>query len=452
MTLSNGFYKQLVVSLDRGNPEEIRELFDELHSYDQAQFLLKLDQEQRKKMLQYLGDEELAEITQELEYEQQQVLIEEMGNTRSAKVLVEMSSDDAADLLGDMEEEKKQEILRLINDEESADMRELMKYPDNTAGGIMTTEYIVLPKHYTAEETVKKLREIAPDAETVYYLYVVDEEDKLLGVLSLRELIIASPEITIDEIMYERVVSVPVDMDQEEVANIMEKYDFLAVPVVDERQHLVGIITVDDAVDVMKDEASEDMAKFGGISGKDSGVMDLSVTSFEAAKKRIPWLVLLLGIGIVAGNIIHQFEETLEAVWVLAIFIPMIADMAGNTGTQSLAVVVRGLATGQFQGRDAFRLIKREAGVGILIGLTNGILISLIAGIWQQSMALGFVIGMSLSISLFFATLAGTIVPLIMVKLKVDPAVASGPFITTVNDILGLTIYFSIATAFMSYL
>lgn len=451
MSISNGLFKEVQTALQKKDKEKVRELFINIHSYDRAQIIMELSEEERKESALYFDNSELAEIIQELEYDQQRLIIDELGLLRSSQILVEMSSDDAADLLGGLNEKEQHDILHLIKDEEAADMRELLQYPDNSAGGLMTTEYIVIPKYFTAEETIAKLRKLAPDAETVYYLYVVDEEEKLIGVLSLRDLIVIKPETKIHEIMYERVVSVPIDMDQEEVAMLMEKYDFLAVPVVDNNKKLVGIITVDDAMDVLKDEASEDMAKFGGISG-DAGAQYLKAGIFEAARKRIPWLVLLLGIGILAGNIIAQFEETLDAVWILAIFIPMIADMAGNTGTQSLAIVVRGLATGQFEGKGVYDLIKREAGVGILIGLTNGVLISIIAGIWQSDFVLGFVIGTSLSITLFIATLAGTIVPLIMVKLKIDPAVASGPFITTINDILGLTIYFTIATAFMSYL
>ncbi|MEW6624154.1 MAG: magnesium transporter [Bacillota bacterium] len=452
MNVFNGAFKEITIFLQKNDKAKVREIFEEIHPYDQAQILMELKPFERKKLANFLSNEEMAEIIQQLDIEQQKQIIDELGIERYSQILVEMPSDDAADLLSELDEEQQQEVLELIDDQEAADMRELMEYPENTAGGIMTTEYIVLPQYFTADEAINKLRKIGPDAETVYYLYVTDEMDRLIGVLSLRDLIIANPQTKIQDIMYERVVSVPVTMDQEEVARIMEKYDFLAVPVVNKEKKLMGIITVDDAIDVLNDEASEDIARFGGIVGREPGVLDLKVNAFEAARKRIPWLILLLGVGVLAGNIIAQFEETLEAVVILAIFIPMIADMAGNTGTQSLAVVVRGLATGQFTKKDTFNLIKREAGVGLIIGITNGLLISIIAALWQKSIALGFVIGVSLWVTLFFATLAGTIIPLIMVRLKIDPAVASGPFITTVNDILGLTIYFTIATLFMSYL
>lgn len=452
MALYNGTFDSIVLNLVHGNNDKLREIFDEIHPYDQAQILMQLSTENRRLLAQLLSNEEMAEMIQELEIEQQRLIIDELGIERYSKIIVEMPSDDAADLLGDLDEDRLNQVLNLMNDQEEADLRELLEHPENTAGGLMTTEYIVLPENFTADEAIKKLREIAPDAETVYYLYVVDEEGKLKGVLSLRDLIIASPETRIHEIMYERVVSVPIDMDQEEVARLIEKYDFLAVPVLDKHQRLVGIITVDDAMDVLAEEASEDMAKLGGIGGGEPGSLDISVNAIDAAKKRIPWLALLLCIGIFSGNIISQFKDTLQSVVVLAFFIPVIAGMAGNTGTQSLAVVIRGLATGQFAGKDTIKLIKREAGVGLIIATTNGILISLIAAVWQRNIILGFVIGLALWITLFVATLAGTIVPLVIAKLRIDPAIASGPFITTINDILGLTIYFSVATMFMRYL
>ncbi|MDW7674314.1 MAG: magnesium transporter [Bacillota bacterium] len=445
-------HSEILNALDNRDNNKIYELCDELHPYDFAQIILSFNTYQRKKLFDYLPNQLMAEIIQEMDYDDQQLIIGEMGAAKTAQVLVEMSADDAADLVGELELAKRKELLCLIGDQEAININKLLQYPENSAGGLMTTEYVIIPKSYTSRDAINKLRELAPEAETIYYLYVVDEEEKLIGVLSLRDLIVAAPETIIAEIMSERVISVPADLDQEEVARVMEKYDFLAVPVVDNNMKLVGIVTVDDAVDVINEEASEDLAKFGGIGGKEAGVQYLNIGAFDAAKKRIPWLALLLLIGIMSGNIIAQFEETLDQVIILAIFIPMIADMAGNTGTQSLAVVVRGLAIGEFVGRDAMRLIRREAGVGLIIGTVNGFLISLLAGIWQQNIWLGFVIGISLWVTLFFATLAGTIVPLIMFKLKIDPAVASGPFITTINDILGLTIYFTVATRFMAHL
>ena len=442
--------EELIDALDSKDINKLKELFDELHSYDKAQFLMDLTPEQRE-MFKHFSDEELADMFEELEYEEQKVLIEELGVKRTAGILEEMSTDDAVDLLGELEEEEKFEIFQLMDDKEEIDIKKLMQYPEDTAGGLMTNEFIIIPDTFTTDDTLKKIRKIAPDAETAYYLYVVDEKKNLRGVLSLRELIISDPKTKVEDIMFERVVSVPVDMDQEEVADIMKKYDFLALPVVQDDK-VMGIITIDDVVDVLQDEASEDIYKFGGFSGSDQELREVGTSIFKSAQSRIPWLVLLLFLGLLAGNIIGQFEETLETVAILAVFIPMIAGMAGNTGTQSLAVVVRGLTLGEFEEKGILPLIRREAGAGIIIGVVNGLLITVIATIWQGNMMLGLILGISLLITLFVATLSGTIIPLLMNKLNIDPAVASGPFITTINDMIGLSIYFTIATYFMEQL
>ncbi|WP_283409702.1 magnesium transporter [Anoxynatronum buryatiense] len=441
---------EIIAAIKNEDTHTLRQFLDEIHPYDMAQALLQLDEDERI-LFHKLTDEELADLIEELDYEEQQSLLQKLGPARGIRIIEKMAPDDAVDYLGELEESQRKEIISRLNPAFAADINQLLRYPENTAGGLMTTEFFVLYATDTVERAIQRLRELAPDAESAYYLYVVDEKHQLSGVVSIRELIVAPPETPVEQIMSERVVSVPVDMDQEEVARTMSNYGFLAMPVVKGNQ-MVGVITVDDAIDVLEEEASEDMMKFGGITGTDAGMQDLSVGPLKSAMGRIPWLVLLLGVGVMAGNIIAYFEDTLDAVVVLAVFIPMIADMAGNTGTQSLAVVVRGLTMGQFKGKDVWRLIRREAVVGILIGLVNGVLISVVAAIWQKSVMLGFVIGLSLSVTLFFATLAGTIVPLIMAKMKIDPAVASGPFITTINDLVGLTIYFTVATLFMQYL
>jgi magnesium transporter len=441
---------EILEAIQNEDAQTLRNYLEEIHPYDMAQALLQMDEDERV-LFHKLTDEELADVIEELDYEEQQSLLQKLGPARGIRIIEKMAPDDAVDYLGELDEDERKDIISRLNPAFAADINHLLRYPENTAGGLMTTEYFVLYARDTVEKAIDRLRHLAPDAETAYYLYVVDAHHQLIGVVSIRELITALPDTLVEEIMSERVVSVPVEMDQEEVARTMSNYGFLAVPVV-KGTRMVGVITVDDAMEVMEEEASEDMMKFGGISGAEAGMQDLSVSPMKSAMGRIPWLVLLLGVGIMAGNIISHFEETLDAVVVLAIFIPMMAGMAGNTGTQSLAVVVRGLTMGQFKGKDVFRLIRREAIVGLLIGIVNGVLISIIAAIWQKSVILGFVIGLSLWITMFFATLAGTVVPLIMTKLKIDPAVASGPFITTINDLVGLTIYFTIATMFMRYL
>lgn len=450
--LSRKLIQETVDLLKQGDKEKLNELFEELQPFDMASLTTKLTTNERKTLFSFLSDQVLSDIFQELEEKEQEEYIKEMGLDRAAGILNVMSNDDATDLLAKIGKSERNKLFELMSNEEESKVRQLLKYPETSAGGLMTTEYITLPMGLSASEALDNLRHKAGEAETIYYIYIVDENKKLAGVISLRELIMASPEQGLEFVMNKKIMTVPPELDQEETAKIIEKYDFLALPVVDREDRLLGIVTVDDIIDVLTDEATEDISKLSGISGEPREVDRLQVSSIRSARKRLPWLMILLVVGILSGSIISQFEETLEAVVVLAIFIPMIADMAGNTGTQSLAMVVRGLALGEFGKGKIYSLIRREAGVGLIIGTVNGVLIAIIASLWQQNPYLGFVIGFSLWVTLFFATLSGAIVPLILHRLKVDPAVASGPFITTINDILGLTIYFTVATRFMDFL
>jgi magnesium transporter len=385
---------------------------------------------------------------QELEKEEQLEVLNKLGIEKSSKVLDLMDNDDLALLLDELSPEKKESLLSGMKVEESKAVTDIMNYPPETAGRLMTNRFVWIRSYYTVREAVEKLKTFAEFAESINYLYVVDEQRKLVGVVSYRDLLLADIDEKINNIMYERVISVSVTTDQELVARMTERYDFLAIPVVDESNMLVGIVTVDDIIDVVIKEANEDIEKLSA-SGKS---IDFDTKTFVAAARRLPWLILLLFIGLISGSIISSFENTLEQVVAIAFFMPMIAGMTGNTGTQSLAVVVRGLITHDIEKGVILRLITRELGVGVTIGITCAILISIIAYVWQGSFILGAVVGVSLFFTLVIGTLAGTIIPLILFRLNIDPAVASGPLITTINDIFSLLTYFGIATMFLNYL
>ncbi|NLP17516.1 MAG: magnesium transporter [Firmicutes bacterium] len=442
---------QLRAILAVGKESEAIDFLLTLQPYDQAEIINLLTFEERQKLMPLLDDESLAPIFKELESDVITEVVDSIGGEWASGVLGEMSSDDAADLLGELEGEQVEELLELMETEDAQEVTALLTHPEETAGGLMTREYVTVKRDWSVGKTLEILRKIAPEAETIYYLYVTDAQERLVGVVSLRQLIVAAPETPVGDVMSENVISVSVGEDQEMVARQIKKYDFLALPVIDHNRHILGIVTVDDVMDVLEDEAIEDMSRLAAIQGV-SSAGDLWEPAYQAAMKRLPWLVLLLGIGMLSGNIIARFEETLETVLTLALFIPLITDMAGNTGTQALAVVVWGLAIGEFRPRDLLWLMKREAGVGLIVGIVNGLLIAVGAYIWQGNIWLGFVIGFSLWVTLFVATMAGTVVPLILFHFNIDPAVASGPLITTINDIIGLTIYFSVATAFMNLL
>ncbi|MBM4763830.1 magnesium transporter [Bacillus sp. B15-48] len=442
-------YEQLILETLRSEArEQFRETFLELHPTDQVEIFVKLESSTRRRVYEYLTPEDFSHIFEGLEINQQKRIYQELDESYSSKMFNNMFSDDIAHFLADMTGEKVEDILQKMSKEEAEDVKEIMAYAPETAGAIMTKEYVSISSTDIVSNVIEKLRNDAPDAETIYYLYVVDEPGRLVGVTSLRDLITAQPTEVIEKIMSTRVVSVTDDMDQEDVAILIKKYDFLAVPVVSKQNHLVGIVTFDDVIDILEEEATEDLGEISATKG----ATDVNVSSFTAARKRSPWIIMLMFFGLITAGVIGQFEETLEEIVLLAIFIPLIMDSAGNTGTQSLAVAVRGLALGTIKKGTIGKMVKRELGTGVILGLICMFVLSITITIMYQHWMLALIVGFSIFCTLSVATVIGSTVPLVINKLKLDPAIASGPFITTVNDILGLLIYFSIATALLDFL
>jgi len=438
----------LIKTLKENKKKDFEAILDELHPYDIAQIYEDLPEKHKTRFLLFMNINVLADLIQELSKEEQLEVLNKLGIEKTGKVLDLMDNDDLAVLLDDLSPKKIELLLSGMKKSESQIVQDIMNYPPETAGRLMTNRFVWIRDYYTVIEAVGKLKTFAEFAETINYLYVVDQDRKLVGVVSYRDLLIADPDEVIRNIMYERVISVTVDTDQEEVAKLVERYDFLAIPVVNEENVLMGIATVDDIIDVVIQEANEDIEKLSA-TGKS---IDFETKALTAAYRRLPWLILLLFIGILSGSIISGYEETLQKVVALAFFMPMISGMTGNTGTQSLAVVVRGLASNDIDKKVVIQLIMREFGVSLIIGFICGIIISLIAFFWQGNAVLGAVVGASLFLTLIIGTLAGTIIPLILYHFKIDPAVASGPLITTLNDIFSLVTYFGIATLFINYL
>lgn len=438
----------VIKNLKENKNTDFQNIIDELQPYDIAVLYKDLPEKHRHKFLLFLNPQQIAELIEELDHKYQHDILHRLGIEKSSTIMDLMQNDDLADLLNELSVEKLQEYLNAMKAEESLTVQHLMQYPPDTAGGIMTNRFVWIRSYYTVREAVDKFKVFAEYAENIYYLYVLNEKKELVGVVSFRDLLLADGNELIDNIMFNRVISVPIDMDQEEVATTIQNYDFIAIPVVNESNVMVGIITVDDAIDVVIEEANEDIERLSA-SGKD---IDFETKAHVAAFRRLPWLIFLLFIGIFSANIISNFADTLNKVVALSFFMTMITGMTGNTGTQSLAVVVRGLSTRDIDKKMVIRLLFRELGVGLLVGLINGILIALIAYIWQGSLVLGIVVGISLLASLIIGTLSGAVIPLILYRLKIDPAIASGPLISTLNDIFSLTVYFSLATAFISYL
>ncbi|WP_420822114.1 magnesium transporter [Staphylococcus cornubiensis] len=433
-----------------GDIDGFREEFLALHSYEQSEYFEVSDDDVRQKMYRFLSPEEVAEFFENLEIDEEdyEALFETMNATYASQVLEQMSYDNAVDILNQLSKKKIASLLMLMNRDEAKEIKALLHYDEDTAGGIMTTEYISLTINTPVHEALMRVKDQAPDAETIYVIFVVDEDKKLVGVISLRDLIIAENDAYIEDIMSERVISANVADDQEDVAQTMRDYDFIAMPVVDYQNHLLGIITIDDIVDVIDEEASEDYSRLAGVSDIDS----TDDTIFQTAFKRLPWLLILTVLGMITASILGSFEETLEKVALLAAFIPIISGMSGNSGTQSLAVSVRNISTGDIKEKSKVKLALRESGSGFLTGITCAVSLSLIIMLLYGQPYLALIVGTSLTIAMTVGTTIGSVIPLVMNRLGIDPAVASGPFITTINDIVSMLIYFGLATTFMSYL
>ncbi|HHX51319.1 MAG TPA: magnesium transporter [Clostridia bacterium] len=438
----------------RSFPKQLLDLlhsFTELQPADIADILQQMEEMDRAKLFIRLDGETAALVLRRLNTEAVESLLHILDPERIAAVLDEMSLDDAADFLGEVSENVKTELLDLMEVEEASDVKELLAYPEDTAGGIMTTEYVAILEDISAEKAIQVLRETAPDAETVYYVYVINTKNQLVGVISLRELIIANPETLITDIMQKKVISVRVDTDQEEVARVVTRYDFLAVPVIDHDRSLVGIVTVDDVIDVIHEEATEDIYRLAGAQQVEED-LPLPERLVASVRSRLPWLLVTLMGGMLAGQVLRGLETELSRMVALAFFIPLLTGMGGNVGTQSSTLTVRGLATGQIEGREVILTVLKESLVGMSIGAVCGLIVGTVAFLWQGNMALGLVVGLALLGNMTTAATMGTLVPLFFRRVGIDPAVASAPFISTSIDITGLLIYSILASALISYL
>jgi magnesium transporter len=364
-----------------------------------------------------------------------------------ARLLQEIPSDDAAALIDYLPDELSTEVLELMRRRESGQVESLLEYGEQTAGRIMNPSVFALNEDLTVGEAITALQS-SRDVEMVFYLYIVDARRHLVGVTSLRRLLLVSPETPLKRIMASDLISVRVDTDQEEVARQVASYNLLAVPVVDEENKLCGVITVDDVIDVIKDEATEDLLRLAGVSGDER----IATPAFEALRKRLPWLGVNLGTAFVAASVVALFEDTISRVTALAVFMPIVAGMGGNAATQTLTVIVRGLALGELSWTNARKVLLKEATIGLGIGLSIGVAAAGVAWITRGDPILGLLMGLAMLCNMLVATVAGTLVPLGLKAMRVDPALASSVFITTFTDVVGFASFLGFATVFVRYL
>jgi len=431
---------QVRTALDEGNWDLAVRLVEALRPPDQADVFGELPPAKQDQLLPRLDLEDSADILEELEEEEAAEVAVRLEAEELARILDEMEPDEAADLLGDIPPERAVEALAAMG--EAEEVRPLLAHADETAGGLMTSAELTLHKDITAEEAITHLRTLAPESETVYYLFVVDEEVRLVGVVSLRQLVVASPSTPIAEIMDRDVIHVHADADQEEAARLMARYDLLALPVVDDDHRLLGLITHDDLVEVLEAEATEDIYHLGGVL--EENPPDVPIPA--ALRTRLPWLVLNLGTAMASAAVLSLFEGTIAQVAALAAFFPIVAGVSGSAGTQTLTVIVRGLALGELGPSDGLYALAREILVGLANGLVVGSLVALIALAWKGTAMLGVVVGLATLLNMVGAGIAGVLVPLAMQALRFDPALASPILTTTTTDALGYLIYLGLAT------
>jgi magnesium transporter len=426
----------------------LREKVQAIHPYDLSLILRKLGPEERKEVMGVLPRSVLMELIPELQEEEQLEMVEVLPPQFMAELLSRIPPDEMADVLKDLPVESRRKIIQHFSHEKTSEARELLQYPPDTAGGLMTLEVVALPLETTVQEAIEHIRRKARKYEAIPYVYVVTPENELVGVVSLRQLVLASPRDRLEEVMNPEVIKVPVGMDQEEVAKTFSIYDLLAVPVVDDRNRLLGMVTVDDILDVIEEEAMEDISHLAG-TGREIDKL-INAPALAVVKARLPWLLFaLVGDGLIASWLIRSFETTLASTVALALFIPVVMTMGGSVGVQSSTIFVRGLATGEIH--DPLGYFFREIQIGFLMGTLVALGIGLFSHLLVGLPVLGFIVGGAMFATMTLASATGILYPMLFQKLGIDPAFSSNPFITTTQDITGLLVYFGLASYLLRF-
>lgn len=443
-----------VRQLLREDPSQLTVLLEEIHDEDLADLLGLLEEDEAALVLKALSPEDAANIFERLDEEIQEALVERLGVEAMAPIASEMSADERTDLIESLPEEMGEDLLENIerlDPEAAAEVEQLAKWPEDSAGGLMTTDYVSVTRDQTIPQVIERIREVGEDAETIYVLYVVGPKNQLQGVVSLRDLLLATPSpeqgspsvMTVEDVMTENVLAVAPDTDQEEVARTMAKYDFAAMPVIDAHKRLLGVITFDDMIDVLTQEQTEDIQRIGGIEPTDTGYFQTGFWMF--IRKRAPWLMALFISEFFTGTALRHYDHVIEAVASLAFYIPLLISTGGNSGSQSASLIIRGLAVGDVKTGDWYRVFLRELGQGLVLGVILAIIGMVRVWMWGDPAGFVFTIGITLVVIPLMGCTVGSMLPLVLKRIGVDPATSSTPFIATLIDVLGIVVYFNVA-------
>jgi magnesium transporter len=431
--------------LERDDIAAATQILESMRPSDQADLFSELEDDHQIALLPELNPTDSADILEKLDDADAAELVAELSTEAVIRIVDEMEPDEAADLLGDMEPGKAEAVLSQLED--SAEIRPLMLHADDSAGGLMTSDFLALHYRMTTADALQALREWQPETDRIDYLYAVDEHGRLSGVVSLRKLVISAPQMRVEDLMETDVISVPVGADQEECAHLMSHYDLVSLPVVDANRKLVGVVTIDDAVDVLVEEATEDMQRMGGAQPLNRPYLETPVLS--VTRKRISWLLLLFVTESLTGSVLRLFEGELKEAVALTFFIPLLIGTGGNAGSQTTSTIIRALAVGEIDLKDALHALWHEMRIGLLLGIGMALIAYGRALTWGSASSMAATVSISILAIVLWANILGSILPLLATKLHIDPTVVSGPVMSTLVDATGLFIYFSIAKAIM---
>lgn len=427
---------------------ELKKVFNDLNSVDISTTLEELYEELDKEKLliafRILPKEKAGEVFSYFGTEMQENLIQDLTDIELKNVINELYMDDKVDLLEEVPPDLVERILKNVKKQDREIINELLKYPEDSAGSIMTTEFVDLKEDMTVEEALQRIKQIGLNQETIYYCYILTNQRKLIGIISLRKLVIKEKDELIHDLMETNVIKVTTLEDKENVANVFNKYDFLALPVVDNEDKLVGIVTIDDAMDVMQDEVTEDLEKMAAMAPTEDDYFSTGV--FKHARNRILWLLILMISATLTGGIITKYEQAFSALPLLVAFIPMIMDTGGNCGAQSSTLIIRGLATNEIKIKDILKVIWKELRVAIIVGLALAVVSGITVVIQYKDTMMAVTLGITLALTVIMAKLIGCCLPLLAKKLRLDPALMASPLITTIVDTCSILVYFNIAT------
>jgi magnesium transporter len=441
------YREKLEQFIDESQEIKILSLIAKVHPDDIAELIDTLEENKKSKLFRLLDVETAADVIMEIGEISREFILEDISREKLTEIVDDMPSDDAADLIGDLPEEQARQILSSIDQDKSEDVQMLLEYPEDSAGGIMQTELISVRGDSTVNGAIDIIRRQSEGVEDIHNLFVTDKANKLTGVVPLRKLLLAKEETPVSHLMDKSVIFATADMDQEEVAGMVKKYDLVSIPVVDSENHILGRITVDDIIDVIEEEDSEDIFRMAGISEEEDIVY--SGPTLKVCMTRLPWLIFNFFGTLLSGYFLWLYQSKLPDLLALIAFVPVICAMSGNIGVQSTSIVIRGLATGKIDLLNLKKTIMKEFNIGIITGLICGVLAGIIGYLWHGNIRLGIVVFFSMFIAIAFGALMGVLVPLFFKKIKIDPAVASGALIATANDLVAINIYFLLAALLM---